>query len=580
MRRIALPSSIILPALLAVLPGCGKDKPLCVQNQLECGGSTCVDPMSDPLNCGACGSICSEGAACVAGDCTASCEAPLELCGVLCVDTATTAAHCGSCDHDCGPGVPCVVGTCAGPLALLQTSYLDRTIDRDLYVLQDVTFALTRLDSTMFEGDRVRDHAILPDGRVVVLAAQTEDVFELWLGSPQGGTLTRVNGPLVDGGDVLPGFRVSADGRRLLYRADQQVDDRVDLYAVSLATPGQAVRLSPTTGEVSSVFALSADGGRAAYVGLENVESADNQQAFTVDLTAASPTPRVVSTARHEVWDLRLAASGERVVYRAYDPQVGRLALHVASTVAPGDPIELGYVDGAEGQVEGYQLAPAGDAVVFTAGNRFLQTSLWRSPLPPTDEADRLVDGSKGNPVRADIVPSRDGAQVYYRQDDQGHDRVYRVAVATHATTPLTPHTEDQGGEATDFLVSADERSLVFRGGADGAEGGIPRPETDGDGFVRDHAPSINYVDLTVSPPPAPVVLSKPLDRKGEEGIGLGFRVTADGRRVLYRADHERDGFSDAYLVDVRQPDSRRKVSPTLDDTTDATDVSVVSLFE
>lgn len=581
MRRIALPSGVILPALLAALPACGKDPPPAPPcAQLECGDA-CVDPMTDSQNCGRCGLVCGEGA-CVAGTCTAGCDAPNEVCGVLCVDTDTSSAHCGSCDHDCGAGVACVAGECAAPLALIQTSYLDGELARDLHVLQDLTFATVKLNATTFDDDRVSDHALLPDGRLVVVAAETEGVSELWLAAPRPGTLTRLNGPLVAGGNVLPGFVVSKDGTRVLYRADQDVDGKVELYAVSLAQPGASVRINGDLdggGSVSRVFALSADGKRAAF--LADLNADDTREAYTVDLTGAMPgPPRVIGPAGVEMWDLRLTPAGDRVVVRAYDPRTGRLALHVAATANPSSATEIVYADGAEGQVEGYALAPDGSAVVFTGGNRFLRASLWHMPLPLVGAATRLVDGDTGG-VRADLLPSRDGAQVYYRAiDTSGFDRIFRVAVATPgAVTPISPHADDASGEATDFTLSADERALVYRGGADGAEGGIPRPETDDTAFVREHAPALRYIDLSVSPPPAPAELGLPVDAKGEEGIATGYRVTADGRRVIYRADHDTPGTTEAYLVSVTAPGTVRKVSPPLDGASDATDVARVALF-
>jgi Tol biopolymer transport system component len=581
-------TGIILPALVALLPGC--DEPFtCPAQQIDCV-SVCVDLTTDRDNCGACGEVCGPGFSCMNSACTAdiSCTAPEVACGTDCADLQTSAAHCGDCDTACSTHGDCVTGDCAEPLAVMQTSLMDRTVDRDLFVLRDLTYTLTRLDESTFATSRVIDHAILPDGNILLVAAQTEGVFELWLASPRGGTLTRVNGTLAAGGDVEPGIVVSRDGRKVLYRADQDTDDVIDLYAVSLASPGTSVKVNGTLtagGAVSRVFALSASGDRAAYIADQDTDNLN--EAYTVDLSAATPgaSVKLNPATTDPVWDLVMSPDGARVVYRQENSSVGRVALQVVATASPGVATEVTYTDGAEGHVEAYRLTPDGSAVVFTGGNGFLEESLWHAPLAAPD-GTRLADGrydtiSDYHWVRADFAVSADGARVYFRKvaGGFGFDRLFRVDVAApEVLTQLSPAGDTSAEEVTDFALASGGAAIVFRGGADGAEGGSIQPGTDPPVQDVRHAPAIYHIDLAATAPPAPTLLS-PVQALNSEGIGDGYVVTADGSRTIYRADQEQVGFSDAYLAELATAGTVRKVSPPLDQASDSTDVSLLTRF-
>jgi endo-1,3(4)-beta-glucanase len=67
--------SLLLPLALAALAGCGSSAPApaaCPGGSLSCGGA-CVQPQTDALHCGACGTACAAGHACVGGACSATC---------------------------------------------------------------------------------------------------------------------------------------------------------------------------------------------------------------------------------------------------------------------------------------------------------------------------------------------------------------------------------------------------------------------------------------------------------------------------------------------------------------------------
>ena len=92
-------------------PGCCPENPD-VPNQLNCDG-TCVDYRNDPLNCGACGTVCADGTCCSNGNCTSLCADGQVWCNGVCIDPQNDSANCGACGNACGDGTCCFEGGCA-----------------------------------------------------------------------------------------------------------------------------------------------------------------------------------------------------------------------------------------------------------------------------------------------------------------------------------------------------------------------------------------------------------------------------------------------------------------------------------
>jgi len=89
-------------------PGCCQDA-----HRLNCGG-VCVEYLSDPNNCGACGNVCGAGTCCANGNCVAECPAGYTFCPAagLCFDLRNDPDNCGACGNVCPVDNVCTGGAC------------------------------------------------------------------------------------------------------------------------------------------------------------------------------------------------------------------------------------------------------------------------------------------------------------------------------------------------------------------------------------------------------------------------------------------------------------------------------------
>ncbi|MEO7113285.1 MAG: hypothetical protein ABI183_22790 [Polyangiaceae bacterium] len=97
-------------------------------NETDGGAAYCANFQTDNANCGACGRSCDPGQMCNNGGCGTTCEADLVQCGSSCVDPNSSTMYCGAtadCNvdagttgHACAPSEACSAGVCypLGPI--------------------------------------------------------------------------------------------------------------------------------------------------------------------------------------------------------------------------------------------------------------------------------------------------------------------------------------------------------------------------------------------------------------------------------------------------------------------------------
>ena len=119
----------------------------------------------------------------------------------------------------------------------------------------------------------------------------TTDVYELYSVPITGGTSTKLNGILTPDGNVFANnnFQISPDSSRVVYVADQDADDVLELYSVPI-TGGYSAKLNGILTPGGNVFAgttssfqISPDSSRVVYVADQDTD--DIFELYSVPIT-------------------------------------------------------------------------------------------------------------------------------------------------------------------------------------------------------------------------------------------------------------------------------------------------------
>lgn len=140
----------------------------------------------------------------------------------------------------------------------------------------------------------------LEEDHVVYRADQElKGVFELYSAKVNGsGAVAKLNGPLVEGGDVGPtvsggsSLRITPNGRRVLYTADQDADDVLELFSRPIDGSGTARRESATLVPGGDVkwFLIGPSGTQVIYAA--NQDFAEAIELYRTDLVLGPRTRR------------------------------------------------------------------------------------------------------------------------------------------------------------------------------------------------------------------------------------------------------------------------------------------------
>lgn len=219
-----------------------------------------------------------------------------------------------------------------------------------------------------------------PDSsRVIYVADQNQnEVFELFTTPATSRNPTRISGNLVSGGDVVAeSVQVSPDGERVLYLADQRVNNFPELFVTRADGTGLPLLISGDFGSVDlEGLQWSPDSRFVLFFGRPNGINAPAipYLASLTDIRARpllNPQQGSDANALIQRETLQFANDSSRLYYLAARPSTNRRELFSARVLPAGNSLAevLNPALPLSGDVIDFQLqsSPAGDRVVYLA---------------------------------------------------------------------------------------------------------------------------------------------------------------------------------------------------------------------
>ncbi|MBN4069023.1 hypothetical protein JYT12_00095 [Beggiatoa alba] len=304
-------------------------------------------------------------------------------------------------------------------------------------------------------------------GRILITDLCDQDidgVIELYrveLATP--GVSSKLNPALAAGQDVEGDFAITPDGTIVMYRADQDTDNRTELYGVLLATPGVSSKLNPALGigmDVEAGFAITPDGKAVVYRADQDIDGVIELYGVFLVVVGNSIkfNPPFIVGAGREVVDFAITPDGTAVVYRADQDIDNRTELYRVELATPGVSSKLNPALAINRDVEnGFAITPDGTAVVYLADqdtNNIFE--LYRVELATLGVSSKLNPALAGTmDVENGFAITPDGTAVVYRADQDMNNVVefYRVALATPGVSSKLNGVLVVGGGVDTFTV-------------------------------------------------------------------------------------------------------------------------------
>ena len=287
-----------------------------------------------------------------------------------------------------------------------------------------------KLSALPRSGQYINEYDISPNNAHVVYSADqdTRSLIELYSARLDGsGAPVKLSGPMVEGGGLTMysgGFRISPDGSRVVYRAEQETIDVNELYSVPVDGSAAPVKLNaplPAGGSTNS-YKISPDSQYVVYTADQDTDNV--YELYRAPIDSSSPPIKLSGTlvAGGSVTYFTVSPDSAYVVYLADQDTNDVNELYVVPLDGSGPPVKLNS-----------PLVPGGN--VAFAGNFFISPDSLRVIYiadQDTNDVDELysvpITGGTVTKLNPPMVPGGEVSWVWEPQISPDSSRVVYFA--------------------------------------------------------------------------------------------------------------------------------------------------------
>jgi dipeptidyl aminopeptidase/acylaminoacyl peptidase len=392
--------------------------------------------------------------------------------------------------------------------------------------------SVTNLSLPLALGGSIFDFQISPDGNRVVFRGDkdVDTTNELYSVAIEGGTVVKLNSPLVANGDVLNDYQISSDSARVIYRANQDSAGMIELYSALIAATG-STKLNDmlVVGGNIIAFQISPDGTRVVYRADQDMDQVIELYSAQIAATGSTKLNDILIGGGN-VLSFQISSNSARVVYLANQDTVTVNELYSAQIAATGST-KLNDPLAAMGNVQfGFQISPDSARVVYRADQDANGTNELYSAQIAATGSTKLNDTLPMNGDVDEFQISPDSARVVYLADQDINNviELYSSQIAATGSTKLNDPLV-AGQNVLSYQISPDSSRVVYQA------------DQDTDGINELYSVPIAAAGSTKLN--GPLVMG--------QNVISGFQISPDNTQVIYRADQDIDGVSELYRVPI-----------------------------